>query len=363
MNKILAAAIDDVRAFITDYVVVTPEQADACALWAVHTHCIDAFDITPYLSVESAEKRSGKSLLLEVIGAVVHKPWATVRPSEAVLYRQIEKVRPTLILDEIDTIWNPRARNEEEGLRALLNAGFKRRNSTVPRCTGPSMKVRNFATFCPKALGGIGSPPDTVADRSIPIRMERKRAGETVKRWRWRDVEPVADAVREAVAGAVSALGALLEESRPELPEQLSDRAADAWEPLFAIADLAGVDWGARSRYAALTLMTERVEEPPIGARLLSDLRLVFNGQTRIATKDLLSLLHEIDDAPWAEWKQGKPLTPHALARMLKEYKINPHNEGGFRGYFADDFTDAWSRYTPSPQSAQSAPSAPEVAR
>lgn len=132
------AALEDARAFITHYVVLTPEQADACALWSCHTYALDAADITPYLNVSSPEKQSGKSLLLEVVGSIAHKPWFAVRPSEAVLFRKIEKDCPTLLLDEVDTIWSSQARSEDEGLRALLNAGFRRRGSTVPRCVGPS---------------------------------------------------------------------------------------------------------------------------------------------------------------------------------------------------------------------------------
>ena len=62
------------------------------------------------------------------------------------------------------------------------------------------MKLRDFRMFCPKVLAGIGDLPDTVADCSIPIRMERKRRGDEVARWRWRDVEPIADATRESIA-------------------------------------------------------------------------------------------------------------------------------------------------------------------
>ena len=212
------AALEDARAFITHYVVLTPEQADACALWSCHTYALDAADITPYLNVSSPEKQSGKSLLLEVVGSIAHKPWFAVRPSEAVLFRKIEKDCPTLLLDEVDTIWSSQARSEDEGLRALLNAGFRRRGSTVPRCVGPSLKLRDFRTFCPKALAGIGDLPDTIADRCIPIRMERKRRGDQVARWRWRDVEPHADEVRAKLEGAVSALCADLAEKVPDLP-------------------------------------------------------------------------------------------------------------------------------------------------
>ena len=176
--KQLANTIEDARAFILRYVVLSDEQATACALWVLHTYALDAADITPYLAITSAEKQCGKTVLLDVLDAVVHKPWRAVRPSEAVLFRKIERDRPTLLLDEVDAIWGPKARSEDEGLRALLNAGFRRHGSTVPRCVGPSLKLRDFSTYCPKALAAIGDLPDTVADRSIPIRMERKRRGD-----------------------------------------------------------------------------------------------------------------------------------------------------------------------------------------
>ena len=105
MNRALTDAIEDARAFITRYVVLAPEQADACSLWICHTYALDAADITPYLAANDPEKQSGKSLLLEVLGAIAHKPWFAVRPSEAVLFRKIEKDCPTLLLDEVDTIW------------------------------------------------------------------------------------------------------------------------------------------------------------------------------------------------------------------------------------------------------------------
>ncbi len=351
--KPVADAITDVARFIARYVVLTPEQVIACALWVLHTYVLDDADITPYLAVTSAEKESGKSVLLEVLGSVAHKPWFAVRPSEAVLFRKIEKECPTLLLDEVDTIWGPKARSEDEGLRALLNAGFRRRGSTVPRCVGPTLKLRDFRTFCPKALGGIGDLPDTVASRSIPIRMERKRREDVVARWRWRDVEPIADNVREsiteAMAGALGALGGSGEEYVCDLPDELSDRAQDAWESLLAIADLAGDDWPVMARKAAVKLMATRIEEPPIGTRLLGDLRECFNGHIRISTADLIDLLAGVEDAPWGDW-YGKPITGRKLASLLRPYGVTPRKTGGWRGYEAFDFEGAWSRYTSSPQ-------------
>jgi len=356
----LARALDQAREFIRRFVVITDHQAVAIVLWIAHTYALDAADITPYLAFTSPEKQAGKSLALEVVGTLVNEPWPAIRPSEAVLFRKIEADCPTLLLDEVDTIWSKNARQEDEGLRALLNAGFRRHGSTVPRCVGPTNRLQDFATFCPKALGGIGELPDTISDRSIPIRMERKRKTDKVDRWRHRLIAKDAENVRTNLAVAVGALGALLStQEPPSLPDELSDRAQDAWEPLLAIADTAGGDWPAQARTAALELMHARTEEPQIGTLLLIDIRNSFNGDARLATPALINLLTEIDESPWSDWG-GKPITGRRLAGLLRPYGISPHKEAGWRGYFKSDFEDAWARYTPLGESAPNAPTAIE---
>jgi hypothetical protein len=346
----LAQAIEDARAFITKYVVLTDDQAVACALWCLHTHVVDTADVTPYLSITSAEKQSGKTVLLDVLEQLVHKPWRAVTPSAAVTFRTIEKDAPTLLLDEVDTIWGAKARDDDEGLRAVLNAGFRRHGSTVPRCDGPKMRVRNFRTFCPKALAGIGDLPDTVADRSIPIRMERKRRDDHVERWRERTGRLVGEQVAESVRVAVVAVVADLEGYEPDLPDELSNRAQDAWEPLLAIAEIAGGDWPARARTAAISLMTSRDDLMPLGSRLLSDIRDAFDTtpSVSIATVQLLEVLCSIDDAPWGDW-YGRPLSARKLATLLKPYGIEPQKERDWRGYYLAHFLDAFSRYLPEP--------------
>src|SRR5689334_9525486 len=97
----LGTAIEDAETFIRRYVVLTDEQALACALWVLHTYAVDAADVTPYLSITSAEKQSGKTVLLDVLEGIVHKPWRAVTPSAAVTFRTIEKDAPTLLLDEV----------------------------------------------------------------------------------------------------------------------------------------------------------------------------------------------------------------------------------------------------------------------
>jgi hypothetical protein len=71
--------------FIRRYVVLTADQGLAVTLWAVHTHAVEVLGITPYLSITSAEKQSGKTHLLEVLELLVANPWLTGSVSAATL--------------------------------------------------------------------------------------------------------------------------------------------------------------------------------------------------------------------------------------------------------------------------------------
>jgi hypothetical protein len=325
--------------------VVTPAQAAAIALWVAHTHAFAAADITPYLSVSSAEKRSGKSRLLDTLECLVPRPLRAAAISEAALFRSISvDPPPTLLFDEVDAIFGIRARPRED-LRALLNAGFAR-GTKVHRCVGDSFQVAAFDVFSAKALAGIGRLPDTVEDRSIPIRLRRRAASEEVERFRRRRVGAIALPVRTSLANWAEQTTARLADAEPDVPAELDDRAADVWEPLIAIADSVAHGWGQRARAAALMLSaSRRFEDPSIGVRLLGAIRDAFDGpnRERISTAALLEQLRGDEEAGW------ESLNPRRLANELKAYGIAPRpmRAGAevLRGYHRSDFTDTFARY------------------
>jgi len=359
----LADLLADVAGVLRKYVVLGEDELTAVTLWTVHTWLFDEFDVTPYLAVTSPEKRSGKTRLLDVLERLVARPWRAVAPSDAVVYRKIEADHPTLLLDEVDTIWGPKAAASYEGLRALLNAGY-RRGTTVPRCVGEgaNLRVHDFDVFCPKALAGIGELPDTVADRSIPIRLQRKRRDERVERARAHNIELDARTLREDLAAWGEYLHGALAYDCPSLPDELDDRAQDTWEPLLAIADAAGGEWPERARKAAVALSTGHDgSEDSLTVRLLADIKSAFavTGEERLPTQRLIDLLCEDETAPWGDW-HGKQITPHSLGRLLHRYNIKARKlrrgDETFRGYEKADFADAWERYlaaaAPSQQTA-----------
>jgi hypothetical protein len=363
-----AELLDDIVQIVVSYVVLTREQADATALWLLHTYAIDAADATPYLHVTSPEKRSGKTRLLEVLDLLAARPWFTGRVTAAVLQRRLERDHPSLLLDETDAAFKKES-EYSEALRAILNAGH-RRGCKAWLCVkkGGDIELVGFDVFGPKALAGIGKLPETVADRSIKIVLRRRAPSEPVTRFRRREVEEEARPIRERLerwaAANVEALRAL----RPHIPDYIDDRAIDGWEPLFAIADAAGGDWPQRSRMVALALSHVDVrDDESVGVRLLADIQALFHARPadRLPTAELLTALNALDESPWGDWS-GKPLTPRGLARLLRPFAIKPGTirlaDGQTpKGYVAGDFADAWGRYLPSLENPPQAPQAPQT--
>ena len=148
------------------------------------------------------------------------------------------------------------------------------------------------------------------------------------------------------------------------MPDGVTDRDADVWEALLAVADVAGGDWPQRARAAAVALVTQSKESSPtLGVRLLMDIRGAFGDADKMATDAILKKLHAIDEAPWGDMR-GKPITDRGLARLLNGYAIKPKlvRTGGdvARGYAREDFHDAWKRYLP-PLAADSVTSVTDV--
>jgi Protein of unknown function (DUF3631) len=153
------------------------------------------------------------------------------------------------------------------------------------------------------------------------------------------------------------------------MPSDLNDRQQDVCEPLIAIADLVGGQWPDRARQALISLLVaQSTTEDPIRARLLADIQLCFEkpatdrmkralylceGTLRTRTSDLLDGLIAIEEAPWAEYRRGRPLSACELARLLKPFDIRRRDlrfdDKVYKGYEQTDFEDAWARYSPRP--------------
>ena len=115
--------LQDVEATIGRYVRLPGEaEAAALALFVAHTYALEGAHATPYVLIVSPEKRSGKSRLLEVLELLVARPWRVTGASEAAMFRKIDGVRPTLLLDEMMRCSGPLPKTPSRSARSSMPA-------------------------------------------------------------------------------------------------------------------------------------------------------------------------------------------------------------------------------------------------
>jgi Protein of unknown function (DUF3631) len=366
LRDTLAGLLDDVEEAVTRYVHFPNAHGSvAVTLFVAETHIQPAFDVAPYVVASSPVKRSGKSRLQEVCEQLVRDPLRTSNVSPAFLFRNM--AGRTLLFDEVDTIFRMRSDRNEE-LAGMLNAGWRRGAGAgrMDRQAGGAMAAVTYDPFGPKLLCGIGRRiPETILDRAVPIRLERKGRDVVVARFRLRTAIAELCALRDRLAAWASGAIEALRMAEPSLPEELNDRAQDVWEPLLAIADAAGDDWPKRARKAAVALHGAVTSDDSRGVALLADIRELFDGRKdadRIGSSDLVHELRAIEDAPWAD----EDLSTHRLASMLKEFEIGPRQvrigDRSVKGYHREAFERAWALYVPGETETGSPTETPQVA-
>src|SRR5262245_59493782 len=163
----------EVHKFLGRFVSYPSDHAHvAHTLWCVHAHMMDRWDTTPRLAFLSAEPASGKSRALEVTSPLVPNAVQGVNVSPAYIVRTVGSQQgSTILFDEIDTVFGPKAKENEE-IRGLLNAGHKR-GAVAGRCVtrGKEIFTEELPAYAAVALAGLGWLPDTLLSRSVIIRM------------------------------------------------------------------------------------------------------------------------------------------------------------------------------------------------
>lgn len=354
MSDVLA----EVHEFLHRFVAYPSEHAHlAHTLWIAHTWLMDCWDSTPRIAFLSPEPGSGKSRCVEVTGPLVPRPVHAVNVSSAYLFRKIsadddEGGPPTILYDEIDTVFGHKNSGENEDVRGLLNAGH-RKGAVAGRCVikGKSVETEELPVYCAVAMAGLNDVPDTLMTRSVVVRMRRRAPNEVVEPWRARLNEPEAFEIADRLSEWAADARARIYGVWPAMPEGVEDRNADVWEALLSVADAAGGDWPKRARVAAVALVADAQTRPPsLGIMLLRDMRKVFRAQRmdKMHTKDILDYLVMMVEAPWGDLR-GKPLDSRGLARYMDKYDVKPKDvrigDKVNKGYSAADLADPWARY------------------
>ena len=337
--EILGAVVSMIRR----YVVLSEDAAVAVTLWIAGSYGFDNFYIFPRLFLTAPTRGAGKSTLLDVTEPLVNRPLSAANITAGAMFRTIDAVRPTLLLDEADSYVV-----ENESLRNVIDSGHKRNGATIRSVEGGSRGdywPRSFSTFCPLALAAIGRLHGTIEDRSIIINLQRRRQDEHVESFRGDRVEPLNELGRK-LARFARDIGADLAKADPVMPDGIYNRLADNWRPLLAIADAAGGPWPLLARRVAVRMNAEDDREDGL-TMLLGDIRDAFDASNaeKLPTNELVATLKDREDRLYDEQK----LTTHKLAARLRKLKIKPTHvwlDGrDVRAYERSKFADGFARY------------------
>jgi hypothetical protein len=357
----MTALVDGIKRYA---VLQTDAQATAVALWSIHAHTMDTAEVAPRLMINSPVPECGKTVLLGVVGRLVPRPEISSNISPAALFRTIELIRPTVLVDEADTFVG-----ENDELRGLLNSGHTRTSAYTRRMVkvGEDLEPRKFSTWAAICIAGIGKLHPSIMSRSLVVTMQRKMAAQKVARLLSRGGKDLNDLGRKIARWAADhrAPLATLADVEPELPEALGNRAADNWIELIGLADLIGGDWPRLARRAAVEISTNmEIDDQTFGVQLLTDMQTVFaSAQVEgIWTEDLLRHLHAMPERPWSEYgRQRRPITDRGLATLLKDFGVRSKQVwkgeaptgANKRGYLREDLESAFSRYVNASRSAR----------
>lgn len=346
-----SALLATIAATIKRFIICEPHTETAAALWITMCWFMDVVQVAPLAVITAPEKRCGKSLLLFLLGRLVPRPLMSSNISPSALFRSIHLWQPTLLIDETDACLK-----DNEELRGLINCGHTRDSAFTIRCVGDDHTPNKFNVWGAKALAGIGQVADTLMDRSIILELRRKLPHESVERIRHAEPTLFRD-ISSKLARFANDNRDCVRLARPDLPSSLHDRAQDNWEPLLCIATVAGGEWYRTGVAAALKISGNADQSLTIGAELLLDIQAAFIRKKvdRIGSADLIFELCSDDESPWATYNRSYPnaIKPRQLANKLKGYGIHSKTMrigmNNVKGYELNQFTEAFSRYVPSP--------------
>ena len=155
-----AGLLDELVAVQRRYMVLPEGGAEAGALWILFAWSHDEAQVSPILAIVGPNKRCGKSSYVALLSRLLPRVFAASNATAASIFHAIEKYRPTILLDELDTYL------KSSELRGILNSGHLKTQAFVIRKDG------RYSTWAPKVFALIGSLPGTLTDRSITVKVE-----------------------------------------------------------------------------------------------------------------------------------------------------------------------------------------------
>lgn len=354
-----AALLERMEQRFTRHARLPKHAATVMATWCLATWCLDAFTVFPFLRLHSATPGCGKSTVLDIIERLCRRPFRGDSASAAVVFRLVDATQCSILLDEAETLFGDQG---NESLRGILNGGHGRAGAALRIAgEGKDMTPVRFSTWGPKAFAHLRRLPSTITDRSIAVNLVRAMPNDRPERIR--DNPEWLELRRMALRWSTDYHEQLRETALSDPPDFLPNRVGDNWQPLIAVATLAGGDgWQSRILDAAKQAITESslADSQEAGIALIAGIRRIFDegSADALASSEILSALTADPESRWTDFSHGRPLTPRKLAQILSDFQIRPasvrlnsvnHGSGQRtpKGYRRTQFEDAWRRYLP----------------
>ena len=336
------ALLNELTAQLRRYVVMHDDVAVAISLWTMFAWVHELAVHSPLLVITSAEPDAGKTTSLGVLHRLTPEPYLAAELTGPNLYRIVDHLHPTLIVDDADMLFQRRA-----DLTHIVNISWTRGTKVPRQVQGTTYR---FDPFCPKVLGMVGlSLSPALASRCIVCKLQPKLPSEQVADFSHDDDDDFRALRRKAMRWAADH-AVTLRDACPVLPPGFGNRLRMNWNLLLAIADLAGGAWPKRAREAAIKL--SKRHRPSEGRRLIDALRPILAMLKEITSADLVARLNADPTAEWCAFRNRGPITQRQVALLLDQHDIHPdviHPPGrpAARGYKAEWFADVFARYPP----------------
>ena len=373
-NPVGTEVFTDIMTDLQRYLFIGKENALTVVLWVAHTMMFPEFEHTPRLVITAPMKACGKTVLLNVIGAMTNNSIPTGKITSGAFVRLSGRGDLTFCMDEADMLFGKHGGNTD--MIVALNNGWEKGGNFI-KCTGDHHEPTQMPTHAAVALAGISlnlKLPDTTLDRSIVLRMERARTGQLQQRFRKKVHLPVFHQHGERLLRWCNDHRQQIVDHQTDIPASVEDRAYDKWEPLISIGDVASPELGRQA--LDIVLENREVDEDDTKMLLLKDFKAVYDlkkselnnhlthGMTSKAVQPnalavLLCQVHsfeENDDLVWERWNAGKysqsqdtRIKGAQITKLLSEFGIFKtsirHVSGVFDGFKWEDMLTVYEQW------------------
>lgn len=303
-------------------------KRDACWIAATWLSPHPAINCFPLLAVTAPGKGCGKSVYLELLGELVHKPVFTGNVTGAALFRTIDGGQgPTALIDE----WDSLSRGAKEEMTNIVNNGYRRKSSKVARSgskDGASTRgLERYNVWGPKIICGIGRLTGPLRSRCHTTMLQRRAKGKKLETFgpRHRILAGVLNRkLARWQADSFDRFEDALEEARGS-EHPLEDRDRDNWVPLWAVGILAGGHWRVTMDRLASALSVVDRGDPEVKEEALRDLLLAFTeyGDTELRASKIIERMIEDQEKRWAHYNgNNRPINANQLAGLVREYGV-----------------------------------------